>query len=446
VLSTSGKAVLALAGMALPAVLTVLPASQAAANPAHPVAGGSAGTAATAAAPPALVSYVGRHPGAFSGVWLNPAARTVNVGVIPGTAAAAAQAAAARAGRTAVPAGWRVLYHRARYSLSDLQQVMASVTAGGRWGRMARGFLAVWYVDNRGDQVVVGLTRITGELRREAALVFGRQVRLAVMQRPVSDVWQMTVQAPVRVKTSRPLRPLAGTPYKPGCSRLLDCYPYWGGDRLVRTQPDGNKTLVIQCTSAYPWTTKGKPANFSTETTAGHCGPTGTQWYQGYYDPSNETVYVSGIAGKDVLTQFGSKRPDGEVLSPTDFTNDVWAIQPYGAPMVKYAEPVQGQNICADGSFTGEACTGTVQSANACYDITDDLTGKVVDECDQAYATSKSKLSQSGDSGGPVYTYEDAVNSVIAAGSITAGNTSGTELLFTNINGLDSGLNGHPTT
>jgi hypothetical protein len=97
-------------------------------------------------------------------------------------------------------------------------------------------------------------------------------------------------------------------------TRLLDSVPYAGGDRITSLQTISGKQYAVQCTvSVEVLPSSGGDATLS----AGHCGPTGTLWYQGYY--ANNTVYNTGIMGTTATTQWGNGRIDGELIEGSQY-------------------------------------------------------------------------------------------------------------------------------
>lgn len=391
----------------------------------------------------AVASYVSRYPRAFAGVWVNEGRHTLNVGVTSdasGKIVAGIDRVAQAKSRPVAGNQWSLNFVRSGHSLSSLGRTMRSVTTAQPWATLSARYLSVWYVDSRADRVVVGLTRITPSLRRAAMASLGRSVKLALIERPAMLTYRRTFKTPpriVHVSASR-VRPAT-------CSRVLDCTPYWGGDRLIWW----NSTTVDECTQAFPWTPSGHGNTFDVSATAGHCGPTNRTWHQGYYNASNHTIYYTGIAGTTNLRSWGNNLADGETLSNADMTIIVYdesSISGPGATIGSYAQPVQGQTVCADGSFTYQNCSGTVQTVDTCVNVSDG--GTTVHVCHLAYATSSSRLAQAGDSGGPVYEYTSHGSPPVVKlnGLISAGNSSGTQLYFSNMNGLKSALNGHPTT
>jgi hypothetical protein len=171
-------------------------------------------------------------------------------------------------------------------------------------------------------------------------------------------------------------------------------------------------------------------------------------------DAKKNHIYTTGIAGKASRVSYGKRKVDAEYLSGADMTVIVYAQHNVsgvpGATITKYSQPVEGESICADGSVTYLACKGTVKSVNGCYRVRTGVGKQTIVSCGLAYATAKTRLDQAGDSGGPVLVLatQKKLPHLIATlkGIIKAGNKSGTELLFTNMNSLKSVLAGHPTT
>jgi hypothetical protein len=402
----------------------------------------------------AIESYISSRPGSFAGVWLDQTRRTVYVAVTPGvpddisnSVVGAARAAAGHAGRGAVAgAEWSLRFTAARYSLTDLQRVMNSITTARPWAALAGPYLAAWYVSSQADGVIVGLTHVTAALRRAARQAFGATVSVIPMQRPVTDDDQTVISGQPRIVyiTRRPnVRHSAGVV----CSRLLDCGGvggYFGGDRIIWQKGVPGGTEIFQCTLGFAWSTPMGPKpptrnSSRVAVTAGHCAPpSGTLWYQGYYSSSNRTIYATVILGRRATVSFGQNRPDAETIytqSSNVFLADFIYTRPntsypfFDTLPTGYRQVTEGEKICADGSFTGENCHGVVRSVNGCANVNDPELHKVFRICGLAYATAASRLVQQGDSGGPVYHYtvpptaKNGGGEISLAGTITAGNS-----------------------
>jgi hypothetical protein len=357
----------------------------------------------------------------------------VYVSVRPGASSAVVTglrgAAHATPAGSATQAGWKLHAVPARNSLADLHQVMDRVPA-------TLPGAVVWYVDPRQDRVVVGLPTVTAADRRAATAAFGDRVQVITHEQPRSMVGSAVPGSPpkvVRIGAGSGIQPQASDP-----DRLTDSLPYAGGDRIIWW----DSKSVRWCTGGFAWAESSGQEAMST---AGHCGALGETWYQGYYQASNNTIYYTGIMGKPNLRSWGDGPPDAELMtggaSPFYYPW-VYTVGPILHQVVDYHIPVTGQGICADGSMTEENCAGVVQSADVCTTIIDD-DKQPHRVCHQTYATAGSRLDQPGDSGGPVYDFADqSAGTLRAMGTISAGNSAGTDLYFTNIFGYQTTVGG----
>jgi hypothetical protein len=302
----------------------------------------------------------------------------------------------------------------------------------------------------------VGMTRITASLRRAARLAFGAKARLVQMERPIAAIYQRTARAAPRIaRIRRPADRPGSRSAHAQCQRLLDCNPLSGGDRIIWWKTTSSGTVISMCTLGFPWTPRGTRHGEHTAVTAGHCAPpTGISWYQGYYDSRHNVINVAHKLGPPSKVSFGANRADAEVIKARKniiFWAFTWInSSPFPLNQIrKYAGVMQGERICANGSFTGENCHGKVKATNVC--VKEKLGNKTIRVCDLAYATASTRLGRPGDSGGPVYDYirrptGGNAGEIRLNGIIDAGNPSGTQLYFANMQGLEHVLDGHPTT
>jgi hypothetical protein len=390
----------------------------------------------------ALQSYLDRKPGEFGALYLDNRSHTVYVNVVSGGQPAAIQdlgrqvAADSAVGRGAQ---LRVAVRQVRYSQSQLSATMAAVTDRQPWVSIARPVLATWGIDPRSDKVIIGLTQITPLVAAAAHTTFGDEVSLVRQQRPQLAIGLTALPPGYRtVKLSLPHKGTVrgATPsVAPSPSRLLDALPYYGGDRIYRLISLSGQTYVEECTVAFTWSTPGM-------TSAGHCGPTGTVWTQGYLDTSNNTLYKTGSMGTVQDTQYGTNRPDDALITKSSWAPYVYtALQnwlPVGGPDAPYV----GDTVCTDGSFTGQNCTAVVSQRTICTNVKNPITGTFVYICDLDVATSSNSttLVQPGDSGGPVYV--NLSGTLYANGLICAGNSARTTVWFTDIANVISTLGG----
>lgn len=322
------------------------------------------------------------------------------------------------------------------YSLAQLNKVMNRVWTAGPWAALARPLVTSWYADPVTDRVLIGVTRITPALTQAARAAFGPLARLIHGQRAWLET-RLTRLSPHALR----MRPLVSASSDP--SRLLDSSPYNGGDRIVRTFTYGGNSYVGQCTVAFGWST-------GTMSTAGHCsypsGGVGTTWLQGYYDSANSTIYYTGTMGQVTKNIFGASEGDAALIGKGSYDAYVYTSNTGFKPVGAYSGVTKGlSGLCADGSFTGENCTGVVAAVNISVSVQVPLTGQtfVVEHLDEV--TSSSKLVQAGDSGGPCYTHVGS--DLEARGIISAGNDTGTVMYMSDMTWLTStgGLGGHPS-
>jgi hypothetical protein len=171
-----------------------------------------------------------------------------------------------------------------------------------------------------------------------------------------------------------------GSPRLRSNSRTGDAAPWYGGDELDHYLVDGDEWV---CTSGFEF-------GSGSMSTAGHCGPDPTSFY-------NNGAFV----GQTLTVQFGNGRIDMQRINGS------------GGVAI-------GAYYCTDGYVTGQNCTAEVYAIDECVELYDDYLGEYVDECDQDMAEScnLTTITLPGDSGGPVYTntsYDDPY----AVGTIT---------------------------
>lgn len=401
-----------------------------------------------------LQQFVLQHPDQFAGLYVDRATGTITINVSSATLSTGeqilSQKIAAAPSRRAVsipslPARLTVAIHPAPYSQRQLDGVMSAIPHQQPWAAAAAPVLTTWGVDPRNDTVRVGLTQVTPQLTALARATFGSEVTLVPEQRPASAVRITKLPPGSRtVVTSAPAKSDAGnspaprsiTPnVAPSPSRLLDVMPYYGGDRIYRLYVDSNGvTWVVQCTTSFMWT------GYSMST-AGHCAPNGTVWTQGYFDTSNNTLYKTDIMGTVYTTQWGNNRIDGQLMNNPGvnrpYDHFVYTSLTGSTPVVGSDAPTIGEVVCSDGSFTGENCTAEIQQINICVNVSDPNAGTVTYVCgeDRAVSTNGTRLTQPGDSGGPVYVYTNL--GPLADGIISAGtnelNPGGATVWFTDV-------------
>jgi len=275
---------------------------------------------------------------------------------------------------------------------------------------------------------------VTQEQRFETATnktpVKGKSVehRMSFAQR--IKTWMKAPTAPAPAPAPVPTAPAPATPgaYPP----FIDSPAYKGGDRIVSQQTINGQNYIVQCTVTAPFVTGGTTDML----TAGHCGPAATHWFQGYWDGSN--IQTSGDMGNAATVSWANNQIDGTLLSGGSYTPSISTSATTTMPVLGAAAVAVGSHVCTDGSFTGYACGATVTSTNVCANISDN--GTIVTVCGLDVADAPTKVVQSGDSGGPVVI--QATGGVQLAGTISAQANSGTRVLFTDVNQLQTVFNG----
>jgi len=99
-----------------------------------------------------------------------------------------------------------------------------------------------------------------------------------------------------------------------------------------------------------------------------------------------------------LMPRSSIRRAEGVNVDP-----DIKTSLPQGGNVVGTGFTMQQQTMCADGSVTGENCSGVAQWVNQCHNFS--LNGVVTNVCGVTLMQGTSLLCQSGDSGGPVYSY-----------------------------------------
>lgn len=316
-------------------------------------------------------------------------------------------------------------------SLRSLDAVMSKVTTQEPWASLTKNIRAVWYVDPPVNKVRIGLTVVTDQARAAAAAAFGDSVVLVRQDRhkTMAKVTRLTGAAPV-IRVAPPAKTRAtGTAVHPldTPTRLLDASAYYGGDRIFRTYVQNGQHWVVQCTGNFVAHTSAADVML----TAGHCGPSGVTWSQGYFDQGTGTLYSTGLMGFADSVEWGNNRMDAETIGEGSYWVAAEYVSPTGAVGVAGSGSLNvGDSICADGSFTNESCNGYIYGVDACLDLLDDE-GNIVHVCNQALAEARGdRLVQAGDSGGPVYNYNDQLR-LTAQGIISGGTDDGMELNLT---------------
>jgi len=321
------------------------------------------------------------------------------------------------------------------HSTRELTAIMRAVESAEPWASTVRETLSNWYPDYRTNTVHVGLTTVTAQARAAASAVFGDRVVLEQQPRFNSATKSVPFNGKVVTVPSRSKKtgPSAGASIAPSPGRLLDATPYWGGDRIVRFWTDSSgQQWITQCTVAV----RARSNNSSTYymMTAGHCGPTGSVWRQGYLE-TDGTVYVTGLMGNAASTQWGNNLIDAQIIySGSTYDSYVYNQPITGVLDVGSATPTVGQYACFDGSvsnYGSEDCSSTILTTNGCVNVGNENGGSY-HVCGQATAGSNTNtICHHGDSGGPVLNYGTGHYPAFALGIISSVNSAFTICSFT---------------
>jgi hypothetical protein len=323
---------------------------------------------------------------------------------------------------------------QAATSSSGGQEFRSSVPKAARAGGFADR-LSLWTEKN--GQILVGLTKINGDELASLKSALGPNVSVfqhdalesMVKKTPIPSAPTIKKAAPPSKHKSTVTTLSSATPgdYPP----FIDSLPYYGSDRIERS----DSQFIYQCTVTSPFV---DGSGNSYMMTAGHCG--GTAWNQGYYDTTTQTIYESGTMGNVTSVQWGNNRIDGEILNGNNYDPYVWtngvsgdAAHVLGTATVTPGPAGKGTPVCTDGSFTLFACGATVTMTNACVNETDG-SGTTYYVCGQDIADAPNEVVQHGDSGGPVLVQTSS--GMQLAGTISGGNSSGTEVNFSDVNYL----------
>lgn len=420
------------------------------------------------------------HQNQLGGTYLDEQNNTIYVNVTPSASAGTRQGLAKLgASLSTIASGtsqhWHLILHPAPYSMTRLQKTLQAVTTAQPWASRTKNILASWGLSTSADRVIVGLTAVTPSLQTLAAKTFSGQVTLMQQQRPRTLEKTFTTKQPPRWVRQSPARHGASGSAAPDApsvttpNRFDDSQPYYGGDSIVTTTAGpGGSTVILECTNAFTWADSSNQIYGTT--TAGHCGGLGYYWYQGFYNPSNNTLYYTGFIGYTYYNYWSNNQPDAALLTdaPQCGPCSSWAPSVYddGPTLTGSSHNVvgwiftgDGETVCTDGSVTLQNCNAKVQETDICANIgaVNPNTGGsyTVKVCGLDYATSTngSVIAWPGDSGGPVYdssyrsSNEIAANGIISATNVDSnGNPIGTAVWFTDIGSAENTLGGFPAT
>ena len=252
------------------------------------------------------------------------AAFTAGLKARMGGALAVAAKGASAATEADDPARLTAVVQSERYSLADLDG-MRQQAVGSEWTPGLAKRLSIDYVDPATNHVVIGLTSVTGADRAQARKAFGSGVELIQRNRAVQT------------------------------TRIAESPSYWDGIRINRNNNQNH------CTAGFD-VLKGGSRYFLT---AGHCGPSGSYWY-------NNGNYI----GWESYISYSADGYDSALIGGGDYGAWMWD----GCPTCVTAQPIKGVSypnignyVCLNGSYTGSYCTTYLQLQNICVTFTPGL-------------------------------------------------------------------------
>ena len=173
---------------------------------------------------------------------------------------------------------------------------------------------------------------------------------------------------------------------------------------------------------------------------AGHCAAGGVTVNQGYIDRYG--VHINGAMGNVTHVSYCDWCLDGEFLDAAAVGKTVQReVYTTGgqtgnnyAILNSWGQSSVGMQVCTDGSFTTENCSGTVLNTELCVQVYDDVTGtyKTICNLTEVGFSVHYPGCQGGDSGGPAYRYLGA-SYITAYGLNESGNTYGDDCFYTEI-------------
>lgn len=159
--------------------------------------------------------------------------------------------------------------------------------------------LSMWYV--KSGVIHVGLTAVTAGDEKRLSERLGSNIVVEKQDKWTSAVKYTPAPASAGIvmhpQTARPTTSSFRAPSAAASPAALQAGdyppfrdfgpPWWGGDRITNFQTINGTNYNIQCTVTAEYG--------SYMMSAGHCGPSGVLWYQGYYDGTS--IQKNGTMG-----------------------------------------------------------------------------------------------------------------------------------------------------
>jgi hypothetical protein len=334
-----------------------------------------------------LVELVSANPTTFAGIVFDEASRVATIryptasGLRPARERLAGLTTQGATRGVGAERAWRLAWAPVAHSQAELVALKDRLTWNTSERRTIDPWLSEWYVDVAPNVVAVGVTEVTPAVREAASRTFGGLVELHVAPRP--DRYS---------------------------NRYDDVEPWSAGTNLIAPWHLCSSGFIIR---------KRSDRREKRMVTAGHCVAQGDQVTNNGRLVGTVMFRSRSENGLDVAFVNGS------TYRPWMYTGPARSSFAQGADVRGTRLPAEGLIFCTNGARTGENCAAKVEHENLCVKFTDGVTTCSLTMMRSVDGT---VISQQGDSGGPVITYE--AGRLKICGMMIGGAGNGTEVLY----------------